>query len=459
MSVHDGCYKIYVSTDSMKVFVKFVSNPVDKCIDDIELEVKNMGIKCNVNIGYLEEIIKKIDFNKEYIVAKGKNPIDATPATIEYHFKTERDYKPEIDVNGNVNYHKLNVIAKVKKGQLLATLHPGTEGISGFDVFGKEIRAKKAKVIRLRRGKNVTINDDNTELYAELDGLVRIDDDKVIVNDTYEIPNNVGSSTGDINFDGSIVIHGNVMTGFKVIAKGDIEVMGVVEGAVVKAGGNIRLHKGIQGMNRCTIVAGGDVTARYIENADVISGGKIHSEAILHSKVSAKEIITVEGKKGMISGGIVRSGIEINTNILGSHMGTTTNIQVGIDPIIWEEYNTLLKELPKLKHEAQKLEQIIVLLNKRKELEGELDEQKKNMYMSATRNKIILSNKIKVSIKRIEELHVEVERRNDGRINVRNTIYPGVRVTIGNAKYFVRDELKYVTLIKDGADVKLTALS
>ena len=99
-----------------------------------------------------------------------------------------------------------------------------------------------------------------------------------------------------------------------------------------------------------------------------------------------------------------------------------------------------------------------MLLNKRKELEGELDEKKQEMYVSATRNKIFISNKISVSEKRLEVLKEEVDRRNDGEIIVRNIVYPGTKVTIGNAKQYIRDEMKFVKMIKDGADVKLTSL-
>ncbi|MBC7959011.1 MAG: DUF342 domain-containing protein, partial [Vallitaleaceae bacterium] len=130
----------------------------------------------------------------------------------------------------------------------------------------------------------------------------------------------------------------------------------------------------------------------------------------------------------------------------------------GIDPLIWEEYNDLLKEIPKITKEAEKLEQIITLLNKKKELEGDLDEQKKAMYISATRNKIFLNNKISLSEKRLEEISEDVEKRNDGKIKVKNIVYPGTRITIGTSKYFVRDELKYVCMVKDGADVRLTSL-
>ncbi|PKM49869.1 MAG: hypothetical protein CVV02_14095 [Firmicutes bacterium HGW-Firmicutes-7] len=460
--VEEKNYSLYVSEDQMKLLIKFSPSKTNKKImvklQDILDEAFKMKITVPVNDKLLLEIFDDIEVHKEYTIANGINVVPSKEAEIQYHFKTEKDFRPEVDEEGNVNYHKLHVVANVKKEQLLATLIPSFEGISGMNVFGKEIKPSKPKFVKLKRGKNVSINSEFTELYAEADGLVKLEDGKVTVHNSYDITGNVGSSTGDVEFQGSIVVNGNVMTGFKLIAKGDIEVLGVVEGAIVEAGGNILLHRGIQGMNRCRVQAGGNVIARYIENGEVIAGGMVHSEAILHSIVSAKEEVKVEGKKGMITGGTVRSGTEISANILGSHMGTATNIEVGIDPIIWDEYNDLNKEYPKMISDAEKIEQVMALLNKRKEIDGELDEQKKEMYISATRNKIILSNKISKAEKRLEELKYEVERRNDGRVKVRNVVYPGVRITIGTAKYFVRDEIKYVLMQKDGADVKLSSL-
>lgn len=455
-------FSIYVSNDQMNITIKFFP-PTNKDefklnLTEIQEELKRIKVAVPVNEELLLEIAKNVEYDKEYIIASGIKVIEAKEAQIEYFFKTEKDLRPEVDEDGNVNYKRLNVVAHVTKGQLLARLIPGEEGVIGKDVFGNEIRPKKVRVVKLKRGKNVSINDEQNELYAEVDGLVKLEFDKVSVNNTLEIPGNIGSSTGDIDFKGSIIINGNVMTGYTVIAKGDIEVLGVVEGAVVESGGNILLHRGIQGMSRSSIKAKGNVIARYIENGDVYAGGCIHSEAILHSNVAAKGEIKVEGKKGMITGGTVRSGTEVYANILGSHMGTITNIEVGIDPILLDEYNELKREYPKLIEDLEKLDQVTVLLNKRKEIDGELDKQKQEMYISAIRNKIVLSNKISLSEKRLEELKVEVERRNSGRVRVRNTVYPGVRVTIGTAKYYVRDEIKFVSMEKDGADVKLTSL-
>lgn len=454
-------YRLRETADHMKLMITLYhpETPGDVVdLSELELEARKLKIILPIDKETLSAYIEEEKYNEEFPLIKGQYAINQKPDFVEYHFKTEKDFTPEVDEQGNVNYHKLNVIANVKKDQHLATLHPGEKGQSGINIFGKELKPAMPKKVVLRRGKNVKIDSTNTKLFAEVDGLVKLDDGRVIVNNTYEVPNHVGTSTGDIEFEGSVVVHGNVMTGFKVKAKGDIEVMGVVEGANVEAGGNIILHRGIQGMSNCKIVAGGNLQARYIENADVVCGGNIHSEAILHSSVTAKEEILVEGKKGMISGGTVRSGTEIKSNILGSHMGTVTNVEVGVDPFVWEEYNKLIKELPKMKEESTKLEQVIALLGKRKELEGSLDEQKQAMFLSATRNKIFMQNKVNLAEKRIEELKEQVERRNDGQIITRNIIYPGVRVTIGTAKMNVKGEIKYVKLYKDGADVRMTSL-
>lgn len=454
-------YLIYTSTDDMRLYIKFFKTDQPKeqiSADEIMEELRIMKVKTDVDIDYMQQIISDLKYNKEYILASGKPMIQSTEPTIIYKFKTEKDFRPEVDAEGNVNYHKIDSFAAVAQGQELAQLVPGTDGAAGVDVYGIEHVPKKFKPLKLKRGKNVTISKDGLTLIADVNGLVKLDDGKVSVNNTYNVPSNVGSTTGDIAFDGSVIVHGNVQTGYKLSATGDIDVQGVVEGAIIEAGGNITLHRGIQGMNRCLVKAEGDVIARYIENAEVFAGGIVHSEAILHSNVTARGNIKVEGKKGMITGGTVRSGSEISANIMGSNMGTVTNIEVGIDPLTFEEYNTLLKEIPKNKQEVEKLEQVINLLNKRKELEGELDEQKKSMYLSATRNKIFLTNKIMLAERRVEELKEDVERRNDGKIKVQNIIYPGVRISIGSAKYYVRDELQYACLYKDGADVKLTSL-
>jgi uncharacterized protein (DUF342 family) len=455
-----NAYRIEVSDNWMEAYVTFYPGAENANISFNEIldELEQRSIKYGIKLDYLEEVLANHDFNVPYIIAQGQEATPAIPGKVEYLFKLNADMKPEVDANGNVNFHKLSVISLVKEGDLLARLIQTEPGQAGMNIKGHELIPAKGKNIRIRYGKNTRINEDKTELYADKSGLVKVIDEKIVVNNIYDIPGNVGSSTGDITFDGSVVVHGNVITGFRVEAKEDIEVMGVVEGATLLAGGMITLHSGIQGMGKSNIKCGGDLHTKFIEQADVSCGGNIYSEALLHSNVSCKGEIIVEGKKGMISGGRVRAGQLVSSRILGSHMGTVTEVEVGIDPALLEEYNELRRGIGKLKEEAENLEKVILLLNKRKEMTGELDDEKAEMYKSAVRNKVFLTNKITKNERRIEELQDEVGHRNSGLVKVSGNVYPGVRIGIGNVYYFVKEEVKYAAFYKDGADVRMRAL-
>jgi hypothetical protein len=160
----------------------------------------------------------------------------------------------------------------------------------------------------------------------------------------------------------------------------------------------------------------------------------------------------------MISGGTVRAGQGVTTRILGSHMGTITNVEVGIDPIMLSEYGELKREIPKMESELSKIEQVIQLLNKRKEMSGKLDDDKQEMYMSAVRNKIFLTNKLTQSKKKYETMQTEVENKNAGVVKVSNELYTGVKISIGNISTHIRDEIKGVIITKKGADIKVSSL-
>lgn len=455
-------YKIEVTEDRMKAYIMFYPSDCAQTkqyeAEDFQRELRAKNVIHGINAELIEEICRSREVGKDYIIAEGDYPVDPVVGYVDYKFKTTNDYKPEVDEDGNVNFKKLSIISSVKEGDLLAEIVPHIEGQEGKNLSGVTIQAKKTKPLRIKYGKNTKISEEKTQLFAGADGLVKVIDGKIIVYDVFEVPNHVGNSTGDIDFNGSVVVHGNIITGFTVKAAGDVEVNGVVEGATIIAGGNIVLHRGIQGMGKSHIECGGDLQTKFIEQANVEVKGDIHSEAVLHSTVRCKGSVIVEGKKGMVSGGKVLAGVSVESKILGSHMGTKTDIEVGIDPMLLETFNELRKELPKLEEEADKLEKVITLLNKRKEIEGALDPEKAEMYKSAVRNKIFLMNTINTSKKKVEELEEEVANRHSGIVKVAGELYPGVKVGIGNVFYNVREELKFVSMRKEGAEIRLSSL-
>ena len=72
-------------------------------------------------------------------------------------------------------------------------------------------------------------------LTCDISGHVILENDKIFVSNVLELVN-VDNSTGDIDYEGDVVVNGNVLAGFTVKATGDITVSGIVEGATVIAG-------------------------------------------------------------------------------------------------------------------------------------------------------------------------------------------------------------------------------
>lgn len=451
-------YEINISKDKMQATLFLDAFDENLSVEQIMASLSEKGIRSGIKQDIIEEIVRNKRLYMEYIIAEGIQPTKPFAGRVEYFFKTSKDIKPMVDPDGNVDYKNLSLISNVKKGDLLARLMPAVDGQPGVNVLGEPIFPPKPKPLYIRGAKNTAFNETKTELYAAKNGMVMLVDGVVMVNDVYQVPNNVGTSTGNINFEGNVIVSGNVLTGFEVTASGDIEVFGVVEGANLKAGGNIILHSGISGMGRATLEAEGNLMTKYIEQSNVKVRGDIHANAILHSEVRCGGSVVVEGKKALISGGKIISGKYVETLTLGSHMGTLTEIEVGVNPVIAEEYEELKKSIPKYKNELEQIEKVIVLLNKRREISGTLEDDKKEMYASAVKNKVVLSTHLQKIEKEFKTLEDEMQINTIGEIRVSGTLYSGCKLSINHVNRNISDDVRAVKFIREGADLRMLSI-
>lgn len=447
----------YMAEDRMGAYLK-LTPPCGSGSQISRSDVIMMLNKNAVKKGILEEeidnLLKERDYTKLYLVAKGQQPIEGHSAKIEYEFDAHKINKPKTFEDGTVDFKNLDLINHVKKGDLLATYTPVFLGEMGYDVIGAVIRPKPVRNFSFRIGKNVYLSEDKHQAFAGADGHVVIEDNKTVVHDTYFIEGDVDVSVGNIDFVGSVRVSGSVRAGYEIKSTGDIEVMGIVEGARLIAGGSIILSKGIQGMNRGVLDAKGNIIARFIESTKVRTGGSLHTDSILHSIVYASGEINCTGKKGLISGGDLRSGTMITAKVIGSNMGTSTSLEVGLDPMIIERFNKLSKQLPETENELNKIHQVITFLN-RKMQTGKLEPDKVVLLQKSTQNKIILATQLKELQTEYETLSMQIENKRDGKVKVSSVAYPGVTITISNIKYYVRDPIKYAQFVRDGADIKV----
>lgn len=455
----DESVNIQISIDKMKVIGRFYSpsnNGMLLTRDDIIKAMVSRGVKFGAREDVIQGFLSDREYCKDYELASAMLPEEGRNAEIIYYFNTDSSKKPRANDDGSVDFHQLDNIISINKDDLLAELIPAIKGKSGLNVCGVGLKPQNVENKMLKFGKNIRVNDDRTKIYSMVTGHVSLVSDTVNVSDIYDVKQDVDASTGDIVYEGSVNVNGNVRTGYKVCAKGDIIINGVVEGARIEAGGQIIVKLGIQGMSRAVLKSGGSLVTKFIESAEVISGGFVTSESILHSRVSAQGDITVNGKKGFLSGGEVRSATLIHAKTAGSTMGTPTILEVGVSPILVDEYRKMEKEIPLLESELQRSYQMVSLFAKKLE-RGEKLPQDKLIYLKTTINaNKRIEEKIADYKLRMQTLQAEIGNYENGSIKIIDTIYPGCKLVISGVTQFVRDVTKHCRFVREGAEIKMT---
>lgn len=457
----DESVKVTVSEDRMMAKARFYPPTNNGSLLNKEDIIAAM-VKAGIKFGTLEENINQFLIDRryctDYILAKAMPAVPGRDAVITYHFNTDRTQKPKTNEDGSVDFHTLDMISHCRKGDVLATMSPVDYGKPGLDICGNVIRPNKVNNRVLRHGNKITMSEDGLTLFSEVDGHVTLTDGRVFVSDTYDIAADVDTSTGDIVYDGNVVVKGNVITGFSIHAKGDVEVYGVVEGAYIEAGGQIILRRGMQGMNKGVLKAAGNIVTKFIENAEVISGGYITTESILHSKVSAKGDITLGGRRGFVTGGEIRSGTMIQVKTAGSQMGTNTLLEVGIDPRILEESRELEKQIIMLESDKEKIVQVVSLMRKKMQGGMNLTADKLESLKQATQTNISIEAQLKEVGARLDELRMDMEGNATGTIKIQDTVFPGTKIVISNIVYHVREKIQHSKFSRDRADIKVSPL-
>lgn len=416
-----------------------------------DLEVK--GVVYGIAVDTIRQVITEKIYNTPFTVAEGTEPVQGSDARIEYLFNTEHAAKPKMNDDGTVDYHELDLISRIEAEQPVARMIPEDRGTPGSNIFGAELPPNRVSKINFKYGKNLYISEDGLSLITKVSGHAVLEGDKVFVSDTYEVPVDLDNTTGDIDYDGNVLVRGNVRAGFSLKATGDITVIGVVEGAYVNAGGDVTINRGVQGMNKAEIRAGGNIVAKFIENATVVCKGNLETDSILHSSISAGGGVTVQGRNGLIVGGTVRSARNVVAKQIGNEMGTATNVYVGVDPMLRRRVNELSEIIKKSNIDKEKLNQVITSLRRKMEVDGKLDSAKQEMLQKSMKNIILLEQSIKKDTAEYTEGQRQLVEDVDVRIKISRSIYSGVKLSFGNTVYQIKDRNDYCQYAKQGADV------
>lgn len=454
-------YVLHISEDKMAATIRFYppSATSDKLLtmEGLIRDLRFRNITYGIQVNELQEFFAQREYCKEYPAAKGKEVVHGKDAGIEYYFNTDIHAKPTVREDGSVDFFNLNAINHCTQGEVLARIIPEVKGQSGRNIIGEALEPSPVKRAVFRYNRNCDVSEDKLELLAKVSGHVALVDDMVFVSDVYEVEN-VDNSTGNIEYEGSVQINGNVISNFTVNVKGNVVVNGVVEGATINAGGNIIIARGMNGMNKGALYAGGNVIAKFLENATVRADGYVQTESILHSDVRAGKYVEVNGKHGFITGGHVAATEMLTVKTLGSTMGATTIVEVGADPRAKEEYQQAQKDIAELQKIIRSTKVILANYAEKRAKGAVLNADQLNYIKSLA---LLTENKQKEMDKcmeKMERLQEEMAIQGQAYVKVTGQVYPGTKIIIGDLSTVIQSTNSYCKYEKVRGNIKPVAI-
>ncbi|MDD1622007.1 MAG: FapA family protein [Methylococcaceae bacterium] len=415
----------------------------------VEQALQEKGVVYGVMIPVIEAALKERDV-KDRIIAKGQPPEPGVDAQFQSLLPEMRERKPLEDEHGNVDYRELGGMIVVKQGSPLMRRTPPTAGKNGQDVTGQVLSPKAGKDVQFSsrlQGAQIDPGDNNL-LLASITGQPKLAPNGVTVDPTISVKV-VDISTGNVSFDGAIIIKGDVKEGMKVHASGDVFVGGTVEAAEIEAGGDIVIKGGVIGHSEHTadpkeapifnarVVSKGSISTRYAENVYMEAGVDINIEEYsMHNHlVSLNQIVVGKpgGKKGRIIGGFTCATALVWAAKIGSNAGFITKIRVGFNPLLHARLDKLKRMIEANEKELEDIKKVFTFISAHPE------KNKNDLLDKAINTKEKLENDNAQLHADLADLHTEMTLAEQVQVIVDDTVYSGVEIQIGN--HFWRNNL------------------
>ena len=320
-------FLIEVARDKMSATITLYEPITDSVEQSIATELK----KQRITFGVIALNFEHIPLGKAHLIATGQQPIKGADAVVTYLEIPER--KPMIREDGRADYFDMNFIYEIKQGAWLGEKILPQLGVDGKNIHGEKVPAQPgldAPLLYDTKSAYEVEEEGKIVIRSRLDGAVEQTQGIVGVSSHLTITGDVGFSTGNIDFDGSVTITGTVSPGFSIVATGDIaiEALDGVSGAtkVQSREGDIYIRGGIFGLGRTEIEAGNNVYVKHVNDAIIRAENEIHIGFYSMGSDLEAHAIFVNPTKGKIIGGKAHAKSSIEAGFVGNTHERRTEI-------------------------------------------------------------------------------------------------------------------------------------
>ncbi|MFW7377428.1 MAG: DUF342 domain-containing protein [Oligoflexus sp.] len=405
-------------------------------------ELHKVGIKaCYEN--FIEKILNIIALEGNLIgqtIAMGET---AVPGEIPYVHPVYLDKDPNREDVLVEDIRSAQNKDIVKKGDLIAEVRY-RDGQPGRNVYGEvtHILAHES-ILNLVIGEGVAKVKDG-QFCTTIDGMPVVDDKKIECSPIYIHEGDVNLTSGNVIFDGSAEIHGNIEAGATVIVTGHLIVKGTIGRAFVRCGGDLRVKGGIVAGNSGWVEAGGNMFAEFIENAKVAVSNNLEvRKSIMNSYIIVGDTLRMKDlKEGTIGGGHISVRNVLHTANLGFEDGKKTFIRIGSDWLV-ERRITIQESRKERLEKAFEVEKKNVeeLQNKKfrnAEVTKLLDVKSKKVHR--------LSIVIRKIERKVTALTKIVSWNREALVKVEELIVKNIDLTVGGKVININEDLKSVLI-------------
>lgn len=373
-----------------------------------------------------------------HVIARGLPPRHGRDGWLEPLIPEARNRAPRVDETGHADYRDLGEILVVHEGDRLMRRQPPTRGTEGRTLLGESIEARDGKDAMYSANlPGTAIDPDNPDLLlAAITGQPVIVAGGMMVEPVFRVET-VGTASGNIDFDGSVTINGDVMAGMTVRASGDIHIGGVVEMATLEAGGGIVVKGGVMGalgrknVEEHHIRCGACFTAAYAQQARIEAGDSIFIDDLaMQCELSAVNHVVVGDKgRGHLIGGHVQATLSITAKTIGSPNRVRTVCEIGVNPLMHKQ---LLEMSTRRDGLENQLLDVSKLLDFARKNPGKL---KPEMIEKARATAAALSPRIAELRAEQEVMTKKIDLSLLARVTVLHCLHDGGEVHMGNQCY------------------------
>jgi len=384
------------------------------------------------------------------VVAAGRKPkIGADGRLLMLIDVDSEPDRPKVDESGVVDHYQVRDFHIIEEGTPIARVVPPGAGEAGVDALGNVLPAVPGTAFAVSKdipGVRFAEDDDGV-LVADCKGHpVRMPDGEVRVDNVLTM-DHADLRTGNVVFDGSVLINADVGAGVTVRATGDVVIKGSVENAsvhgdcgVVVAGGVIGPKPDEDEEMLTLVTSGTDIEAVFISNARIDCAGDVIIKEYLshcHTRAAGRVLAGQQGGKGLIIGGSCHAVLGIEANGLGTHANVPTRLSVGPDPELVDKRDAAREQVAGCTDRLARLRRVLRDLHRQ---HPRPDEAMKTTIAKAERTVARFERELAEANQALAELQPLFDRAGQSSVKVKGSVYPNVSVSIGRGRLTVRRE-------------------